>query len=56
MKKYFQEVEDKLIEETNYHLELTRGAEIADSCAHIENVVFPKYYKELSAEKVLVMD
>jgi predicted unusual protein kinase regulating ubiquinone biosynthesis (AarF/ABC1/UbiB family) len=56
MKKYFQEVEDKLIEETNYHLELKRGAEIADSCAHIENVVFPKYYKELSAEKVLVMD
>lgn len=56
MKKYFQEVEDKLLEETNYHLELKRGAEIAASCAHIENIFFPKYYKELSAEKVLVMD
>jgi len=56
MKKYFQEVEDKLIEETNYHLELQRGTEIADSCAHIDNIFFPKYYKELSAEKVLVMD
>jgi predicted unusual protein kinase regulating ubiquinone biosynthesis (AarF/ABC1/UbiB family) len=56
MKKYFQEVEEKLIEETDYHLELKRGQEIAEACVHLENIYFPKYYPELSSGKVLVMD
>jgi len=56
MKKYFEEVEDKLIEETNYHLELRRGTEISQASAHINNIVFPTYYPEFSSEKVLVMD
>ncbi len=56
MKKYFEEVEEKLIEETNYDLELTRGQEITKACAHINGIFFPKYYSELSYSKVLVMD
>jgi predicted unusual protein kinase regulating ubiquinone biosynthesis (AarF/ABC1/UbiB family) len=56
MKKYFEEVEEKLMEETRYELELTRGQEIAESCKHIKGVHFPKYYPEWSSNKVLVMD
>jgi len=56
MKKYFEEVEEKLMEETRYELELTRGQEIAESCKHIKGVHFPKYYPEWSSNKILVMD
>lgn len=56
MKKYFEEVEEKLMEETQYDLELKRGQEIADGCQHIDRLVFPQYYPEFSNNKVLVMD
>lgn len=56
MKKYFEEVEEKLIEETNYDLELIRGQEITKACAHINGIFFPNYYPDLSYSKVLVMD
>ncbi len=56
MKKYFQEVEEKLIEETNYKLELQRGQELSEACGHIQHIHFPKYYPEYSSDKVLVMD
>ena len=56
MKKYFQEVEEKLIEETDYRLELQRGSEISKSCEEIDNLHFPKYYPEFSSDKVIVMD
>jgi predicted unusual protein kinase regulating ubiquinone biosynthesis (AarF/ABC1/UbiB family) len=56
MQKYFQEVEEKLLEETNYQLELQRSQEIALACANVEDVFFPKYYPEYSSNKVLVMD
>jgi len=54
--KYFKEVEDKLIEETNYILELKQSQEVAKSCANIENLVFPKYYPKLSSDKIITMD
>jgi predicted unusual protein kinase regulating ubiquinone biosynthesis (AarF/ABC1/UbiB family) len=54
--KYFKEVETKLFEETNYTLELAQSNEIAKACAHISNLVFPKYYGEYSCERVLTMD
>jgi predicted unusual protein kinase regulating ubiquinone biosynthesis (AarF/ABC1/UbiB family) len=54
--KYFKEVETKLFEETNYTLELAQSNEIAKACAHIPNLVFPKYYQEFSCERVLTMD
>lgn len=54
--KYFKEVENKLLEETNYHLELQQSLEIAASCSHIPNLIFPDYYPEFSSEKILTMD
>lgn len=54
--EYFQEVEDKLFEETDYTLELTRGSEIAEQCSHIPNLKFPKYYPKYSSSKILTMD
>ncbi len=56
MKKYFEEVEEKLMEETQYDLELRRGQEISEACSHIDGLSFPKYYPEYSNNKVLVMD
>ncbi|NAY93274.1 AarF/ABC1/UbiB kinase family protein [Muricauda sp. JGD-17] len=54
--KYFKEVEHKLIEETNYVLELQQSKEITDACAVIPNMEFPSYYRHLSSERILTMD
>jgi predicted unusual protein kinase regulating ubiquinone biosynthesis (AarF/ABC1/UbiB family) len=54
--KYFKEVEDKLIEETNYLLELQQSQEVVAACEKIENLVFPNYYSEFSSEKIITMD
>lgn len=54
--KYFKEVEHKLVEETNYILELEQSDEITTACSLIPNMQFPKYYRELSSERILTMD
>lgn len=54
--KYFKEVEDKLIEETNYLLELKQSQEVVEACKKIENLVFPIYYPKYSSEKIITMD
>jgi predicted unusual protein kinase regulating ubiquinone biosynthesis (AarF/ABC1/UbiB family) len=54
--KYFKEVEDKLIEETNYLLELKQSQEVVKACHKIENLVFPNYYPEFSSDKIITMD
>ncbi|WP_409415683.1 ABC1 kinase family protein [Flavobacterium sp. PS2] len=54
--KYFKEVEDKLIEETNYLLELQQSQEVVEACKKIDNLVFPNYYPEFSSEKIITMD
>ena len=54
--KYFKEVEDKLIEETNYLLELKQSQEVVKACEKIENLVFPQYYTEFSSERIITMD
>jgi predicted unusual protein kinase regulating ubiquinone biosynthesis (AarF/ABC1/UbiB family) len=54
--KYFKEVEDKLIEETNYINEVKQSMEMAEACKNIPNLVFPKYYPEWSSEKIITMD
>ncbi|MDI1256402.1 MAG: AarF/UbiB family protein [Flavobacterium sp.] len=54
--KYFKEVEHKLLEETDYKLELKQGIEIAEACKNIPNLRFPTYYPELSSEKTITMD
>lgn len=54
--KYFKEVEDKLIEETNYINEVKQSMEMAEACQNIPNLIFPKYYPEWSSEKIITMD
>ncbi|PJJ59669.1 ABC1 kinase family protein [Hymenobacter chitinivorans] len=56
VRPYLEEVEARLLEETNYALELQRGTEIATECAHLAHLEFPKYYPELSTNRVLTMD
>jgi len=53
---YMDEVESKLIEETDYELELRRSNEISKQCAHIAGLVFPSYYPEYSSKRILTMD
>lgn len=53
---YMEEVETKLIEETDYQLEVKRSMEISKACRHIPNLRFPQYYPELSADRVITMD
>ena len=55
-KIYFEEVEEMLLNETNYDLELSNAQQIAAACSVLKHVVFPTYYKELSSKKVLTMD
>jgi len=54
--KYFKEVEGKLIEETNYLLEVEQSIEVSEACMDIPNLLFPKYYKELSSDRIITMD
>ncbi len=54
--KYFGEVEGKLVEETNYVLEVQQSKEIAAACAHIPNLLFPQYYEDLSTARIITMD
>ncbi len=54
--KYFKEVEEKLIDETNYILELDQSIEIAKACKHIPNMKFPEYYKEYSTDRIISME
>ena len=52
---YFNEVRDRLIEETDYELELKHGMEISAKSAELAGLVFPTYYPELSGERVITM-
>jgi len=53
---YFDEIEGKLLEETNYALELKRSMELSAACTHIENLIFPQYYPKWSSDKIITMD
>jgi len=54
--KYFKEIENKLMEETNYNLELRQSKEITEKCSVIPDLEFPKYYEALSSERIITMD
>lgn len=54
--KYFQEIEEKLKEETDYNHELSMSLMITQKASHIEGVRFPKYYPQWSSERILTMD
>jgi len=53
---YMKEVEERLLEETDYELEVRRSVEFSKACANLENVVFPNYYPELSSKRIITMD
>ncbi len=53
---YVKEVEERLLEETDYELEVQRSIEISTACVELDNVVFPHYYPELSGHRVITMD
>jgi predicted unusual protein kinase regulating ubiquinone biosynthesis (AarF/ABC1/UbiB family) len=54
--EFIKEVEMRMMEETDYELELKRSIELSAQTTGIRNLVFPKYYPEYSCPKVLVMD
>ncbi|KAA3436809.1 ABC1 kinase family protein [Rufibacter hautae] len=56
MDHYMEEVEEKLLEETDYKLEVKRSTEISQACSHIPHLNFPVYYPELSSERIITMD
>ncbi len=56
VQQYFEEFEDRLTEECDYEKELQNGIDIAAWSAHIPHLIIPKYYKELSAKKILTME
>lgn len=53
---YFKEVEDKLMDETNYLMEVKESLEMANACKKIKNLRFPDYYEELSSDRIITMD
>lgn len=54
--EFIREVEMRMIEETDYELELQRSLQLSEKTAHIDNVIFPTYYPDLSCPKILTMD
>ena len=54
--EYFQEVEEKLTEETDYKLEISQSMKVIEDCEKIDNLLFPKYYPEYSSDKIITMD
>jgi len=53
---YFAEVEEKLLEETNYIREVEESVELAEACSHLPNLRFPRYFQDLSSQRIITMD
>jgi len=53
---YFQEVQERLLEETDYTLELQRSMDLSRRSAHLNDIRFPAYYPEWSSRRILTMD
>lgn len=56
LQQYMDEVEQKLLEETNYQLELQKSILLSEQCAHLDNLFFPRYYPKWSSERIITMD
>lgn len=56
MDNYFDEIEGKLMEETDYLLEVRRSMELSSLCNFIPNLYFPTYYPEMSSNRIITMD
>lgn len=54
--EFIQEVEMRMMEETDYTLELKRSMDLSKKSSHISNILFPQYYPQYSSERILTMD
>jgi len=54
--EYLVEIVDKLVEETDYEIELSNGISLAEQCSELDYVSFPKYFPDWSGKKVLTME
>jgi predicted unusual protein kinase regulating ubiquinone biosynthesis (AarF/ABC1/UbiB family) len=52
---YLKEVEEKLLEEADYELELAQSLEFAKLCKTVPNIEFPEYLPAYSGKHVLTM-
>lgn len=53
---YIKEVEERLLEETDYELEIKRSLQFSAACKDLKNIVFPDYYPNLSGKRIITMD
>src|SRR5690606_6470642 len=56
VEQYVQEIEERLIEETDYVKELANGVEALEVAQNHDRIVVPKYYPELSNQRILTME
>jgi predicted unusual protein kinase regulating ubiquinone biosynthesis (AarF/ABC1/UbiB family) len=54
--EFIGEVQSRLLEESDYNLELKRSVDLSNRCSHIPNLVFPTYYPKFSGDRILTMD
>jgi predicted unusual protein kinase regulating ubiquinone biosynthesis (AarF/ABC1/UbiB family) len=54
--EFIQEVESRMLEETDYKLELQRSMDLSAKSRHLQNIIFPTYYPDYSSDKILTMD
>ena len=54
--EFIKEVEERMLEETDYSLELKRSIDLSQRSRDVKNIVFPHYYPEFSCPKILTMD
>ena len=54
--RYFKEVEEKLLEETDYLQELKNSQLITEAAQQLPNIRFPQYYPEFTTQRTLAMD
>jgi predicted unusual protein kinase regulating ubiquinone biosynthesis (AarF/ABC1/UbiB family) len=53
---FFQEVEERLLEEADYTHELQKSIEFSERCKNVPGIVFPAYYPEMSSQRVITME
>ena len=56
LEPYMKEVEEKLLEETDYCLELERSLELIKKSQHLPLTNFPGFYPENCSRRILTMD
>lgn len=52
---YFDEVQERLLEEADYELELANSISLSEKCAELEDVFFPTYFPAWSGRRVITM-